>query len=85
MKKNNVEHSLKFAAVHLKKLIQHNIVWSDETKTGMDALTNKKHVWRRYGTAKFGGEKIRVLGFFNSYECHFNKRNDTLINVPWNI
>ena len=54
---------LEFTKRHLKTL--NKIVWSDETKIGLNA---KRHVWRKPGTiptVKHGGGRIMLWGYFS--------------------
>jgi hypothetical protein len=57
---------LEFAKRHLKdsEYLRKNILWSDETKIGLNA---KRHLWRKpvtIPTVKHGGGSIRLWDVF---------------------
>jgi hypothetical protein len=41
--------------------MRNNILWFDETKTGLFGLNAKHHIWRKSGTIPFSGAGIGRL------------------------
>ena len=62
---------LEFAKSHIKdsQTMGDKILWSDETKTEIFGLNDKRHAWRTPGTiptVKHGGSSIVLWGCFPS-------------------
>ena len=78
LSKRNMTARLEFAKRHLKdsQTMRNKILWSDETKIELFGLNDKRHVWRKPGTAhhlantiptvKHGGGSIMLWGCFSA-------------------